>query len=270
MRESYNVKFLGLDKTFNINPIAFSIGNLTVHWYGIILCIGFILAFFYCKKRAKRFDIDFDKFIDVIIVSSICGIIGARLNYVLFYPGNTYIKDPIKILFINEGGLAIYGGIIGAIIPGYFMCKFKKINFKNALDLISLGFLIGQAIGRWGNFFNQEAFGTKTNLPWGMMSENTLLEYVHPCFLYESLWCLLGFILLHIYSKKFKTFSGEIFSIYVIWYSVGRFFIESLRTDSLIIKGLNVRVSQIVAVIFFIGASIFLFKKKCLKQHLKS
>lgn len=266
MDEIYNVKFLGLDTSFKISPIAFEIFGIKIHWYGIILGLGFILAYIYCMKNAKRFKIDFDKFTDVIIISSILGIIGARIYYVLFYPGDTYRKDPIKIFFINEGGIAIYGGIIASIVAGYFMCKFKKINFKKALDLVSLGFLIGQSIGRWGNFFNQEAFGTETNLPFGMMSENTFGTYVHPCFLYESIWCLIGFLILHIFSKKAKTFDGEIFAIYLIWYSIGRFFIESLRTDSLYIPLINIKVSQFVAIILCLISIIFIITKKTFKK----
>lgn len=266
--DNYHVKFLGFDNTFTINPVAFSFFGISIRWYGIILCTGFILAFIYCMKVSKRFKINFDKFIDVIIVSSICGIIGARLYYVLFYPGDLYLKNPAKILNINEGGIAIYGGIIGAIIAGYFMCRFKKINFKKALDLASLGFLIGQAIGRWGNFFNQEAFGSQTNLPWGMMSEATSFKYVHPCFLYESIWCFLGFLGLHLISKKLKVFDGEIFSLYIAWYSTGRFFIEALRTDSLIFPVLGMKVSQIIAVIAILGSLFFILSKKLLKNNI--
>lgn len=267
MNEIYHVKFAGLNTTFNTRPVAFSIGNLSVRWYGIILCIGFLLAFFYCKKNASRFGVDFDKFFDVIIISSICGIVGARLYYVLFYPGDTYIKEPLKILKLNEGGIAIYGGIIGAIIPGYFLCRLKKIDFKKALDLTSMSFLIGQAVGRWGNFFNQEAFGSKTDLPWGMVSENTFNEYVHPCFLYESLLCIVGFILLHTYVRKAKTFDGEVFALYTIWYSFGRFFIEALRTDSLMLPGINIKVSQLVAAALCVVAIFFISVKKFSKNN---
>lgn len=266
MELTYHVKFGGLGTVFEINPVAFSLGGLTVRWYGIILSLGFILAILYAKKNAKRFSINFDKLIDVVVVASMCGIAGARLYYVLFYPGDTYIKEPIKIFYINEGGIAIYGGLIGAVVSGYFMCRAKKVDYKKALDLASLGFLIGQAVGRWGNFFNQEAFGTKTALPWGMSSENTFYEYVHPCFLYESLWCALGFVLLHFYSKKAKIFNGEIFALYAIWYGVGRFFIESLRTDSLLLPYVNIRVSQMVAVIFVLLSVTFIFAKKFSKN----
>lgn len=246
----YNVSFPRLGLEFNINPVAFSFLGITVYWYGIILATGFVVALLYTMKNCNRFQIDKDKFLDCVIVGIITGMIGARLFYVAFFPGDQYIKNPISILYINEGGIAIYGGIIGGLLGGIIVAKLKKINTLRALDLACLGFLIGQAIGRWGNFTNQEAFGSPTNSIFGMISENTMLENympVHPCFLYESLWCALGFILLDIFTRKCKYFNGQIFLMYIVWYGLERFFVEALRTDSLIIPIIGLKVSQVIA-----------------------
>ncbi len=257
----YNVQFPGLGIHININPRAFSIGNLSVQWYGVIIAVGFLLAFLYVMASCKKFNMDDDKLLDAVIIGIIGGIIGARAYYVLFYTGDQYIKNPISALYIWEGGLGIYGGIIGGILCGALVAKLRKINVASVLDLAALGFLIGQTIGRWGNFVNQEAFGVETNLPWGMVSENTAKIAngpVHPCFLYESLWCLLGFILLHIFSRKFRRYDGQVFLVYLIWYGTGRFFIEGLRTDSLITPFLPIRVSQLVAAVTVLTAVILL------------
>lgn len=246
----YHVQFPGLGFHFTINPNAFSIGGYSVKWYGVIIAVGFLLAFSYAMASCKKFNIDQDKLIDVIIVGMIGGIIGARAYYVIFDTSDQYLRNPISALYIWEGGLAIYGGIIGGMLCGSLMAKFRKISIPAVLDIASLGFLIGQAIGRWGNFVNQEAFGVETKLPWGMVSENTYAvtnNPVHPCFLYESLWCILGFVLLHIFSRKLRRYDGQVFLLYLIWYGVGRFFIEGLRTDSLITPVLPLRVSQVVA-----------------------
>ena len=230
----------------------------SIKWYGALIAIGFLLAVIYCFRRTQRFGIDRDRLFDVALVCTLVAFLGARLYYVLFSPSrDEYLADPISILYIWKGGLAIYGGLIGAFLSGLFMCHVRKVNTLAAFDLASLGFLIGQCVGRWGNFFNQEAYGCNTTLPWGMTgdviqagthasSSYDLTLPVHPTFLYESLWCLIGFILLHIVSVKAYSFKGKIFSLYLIWYGAGRFFIESLRTDSLMIGSL--RVSQLVAI----------------------
>lgn len=257
----YHVQFPNLNINVTISPRAFSIGTLNVQWYGVIIAVGFLLAFFYAMKSSKKFRINEDKLLDAVIIGIIGGIIGARAYYVLFYTGDQYIKNPISALYIWEGGLGIYGGIIVGTLCGALVAKFHKINIATVLDLAALGFLIGQSIGRWGNFVNQEAFGVETNLPWGMMSENTARVAsgpVHPCFLYESLWCILGFVLLHIFSRKFRRYDGQVFILYLIWYGVGRFFIEGLRTDSLITPYLPIRVSQLVAVVTVLAGVILL------------
>lgn len=268
----YHVSFPKLGIELTINPIAFSIGDFNIYWYGIIIATGFTIALCYAMINSKRFGIVQDKLIDAIIAGLITGIIGARLYYVVFYPGNTYINNPASIFQIHEGGLAIYGGIIGGLTGGIIVAKIKNINIPSILDIAALGFLIGQCIGRWGNFINQEAFGTETNLPWGMVSENTLLETsnpVHPCFLYESLWCLLGFIFLDIFSRKFKKYNGQIFLLYIVWYGTERFFVEGLRTDSLMLPYVNLRVSQVLAAISIVISVIILIYFKNKKNHAK-
>lgn len=258
-----NVSFPHLGINLNINNVAFSIGNYNIYWYGIIIGIGFILAFVYAMLNLKRFKISSDKFLDCVIVGLITAIIGARLYYVLF-SWDFYSSHPEKIFAIHDGGLAIYGGIIGALLGGCIVAKILKLNIPAILDIAALGFLIGQGIGRWGNFVNQEAFGTETDLPWGMMSENTGGVTVHPCFLYESLWCLLGFILLHFFSKKLRKYDGQIFLLYLVWYGFERMIVEGLRTDSLYTPFLNLRVSQILSAIVMIVGIVLLivFYKK--------
>lgn len=227
----------------------FSIGSFEIKWYGFLIGCGFLLAFLYGLWMAKRLGLDRGKIIDSAIVALICGVIGARLYYVIFYPGTKYWDNPMEIFAIRDGGLGIYGGIIGGLIGGMVMCKIRKLNPFAGLDIAALGFLIGQCIGRWGNFVNQEAFGSPTNLPWGMQSVNTGNVPVHPCFFYESLWCAIGFVLLHIFTTKFRRYDGQSFLLYVIWYGAGRFFIEWLRSDSLYVPGLPIKVSQLVALV---------------------
>lgn len=246
------VQFPGLGLTLTVNEVAFSIGNFQVRWYGVIIAVGFLLALVYASRSCKKMNINMDKLIDAVLVGLVGGIVCARLYYVFFDPNNShYFEDPIEILKIWEGGLAIYGGVIGALVFGGLMAKARKLKVAAVLDLASLGFLIGQGVGRWGNFVNQEAFGSATNLPWGMYSDNTELVVpgspVHPCFLYESLLCLLGFVLLHFFTRKLRRYDGQTFLLYIVWYGVCRFFIEGTRTDSLIIPYTSLRVSQVVA-----------------------
>jgi phosphatidylglycerol---prolipoprotein diacylglyceryl transferase len=257
----YNVQFPGFGINIPINPIAFKIGNYTIAWYGILIASGFLLAFLYAMKSCKRFRMDQDKLIDAVLVGILGGIIGARLYFVLFSTDSYYIKNPLSILDIRGGGLGIYGGIIGGLLCGALIAKLHKLSVPAVLDIAALGFLIGQTIGRWGNFTNQEAFGSETSLPWRMVSENTekiASGGVHPCFLYESLWCLLGFVLLHIFSRKFRRYDGQTFLLYVLWYGAGRFFIEGLRMDSLLTPVLPLRISQVVAAVTVLAAAVLL------------
>ena len=266
----YEVTFPNLGLEFEVNPVAFQFGPIqigpfefgTVYWYGIIIALGLILAFLYASLSCKKMRINEDKLINCVIAGVILGMIGARLYYVIFYPGDTYRNDPLQILNIHQGGLGIYGGIIAALIAGAVTAKICKMKVGAVLDVASLGFLIGQGIGRWGNFINQEAFGGATDLPWGMMSSATEAVVpdspVHPCFLYESIWCLLGFVLLHIFTRRLRRFDGQTFLLYVVWYGLGRFFIEGLRQDSLIIPGTVLRVSQVVALVSVLAAVVLL------------
>ena len=258
---TYNVTFPHLGLEFNINPVAFSIGGFHVYWYGIIIAAGFLLALIYASFSCKKMNIDINRLFDVVIVGLIAGVIFARLFYVVFYPGDKYWKNPLEIFQIHDGGLAIYGGIIGAVVFGSLMAKLRKLKVTAVLDIAALGFLIGQCVGRWGNFINQEAFGSATELPWGMHSENTAAVVdgnVHPCFLYESLLCLLGFVLLHFFTRRFRRYDGQTFLLYIVWYGACRFFIEGLRTDSLIIPGTGLRVSQVIAAACVVAGIILL------------
>ena len=175
MEPTYHITFPGLGEwaTFDINPVAFSIGSFEIRWYGILIAAGALLAMLYAFKNCKRFGINPDKLIDAVIVGFITGIIGARLYYVIFYDFSYYMSHPLSILNLKEGGLAIYGGIIGALLGGLPVIKHHKQNVLAVLDLVVIGFLIGQGIGRWGNFVNQEAYGVATDLPWRMVSEGT-------------------------------------------------------------------------------------------------
>lgn len=263
----HQVSFPKLGLEFEINEVALSLGNFEIRWYALIIAAGFLLAFLYASKRARYFGVDVDGLFDCAIVGFFTAIIGARLYYVIFEWAN-YKDNLISILYIHEGGLAIYGGIIGALLGGCITAKIRKVNIPGLLDLVALGFLLGQGMGRWGNFMNQEAFGTPTDLPWGMLSDTTFGETVHPCFLYESLWCLLGFVLLHFYSKKFQHYRGEIGILYLIWYGSERMLVEGLRTDSLYLPfsvfGFTPRVSQILSMALVIAGVILLiiFRKR--------
>ena len=260
---------------FHIDPTAFSIGNFGIQWYGIIITVGLLLAILYCFPRMKRFGLDTDRTVDVVIGGVVGGIIGARAYYVI-WKWDEY-KDNVKSIFnTREGGLAIYGGIIGALLLGLLMCRIRKVRKLPMLDITVLGFLLGQGIGRWGNFVNQEAFGTNTDSFLGMTGgriQETIIQQtqlggdmnlngnetmmwekmVHPCFLYESLWCLLGFALLAFISRK-RRYDGQIFLMYLAWYGAERFVVEGFRTDSLMAG--NIRVSQALSAIIFIASVV--------------
>ncbi|MBQ8796336.1 MAG: bifunctional methylenetetrahydrofolate dehydrogenase/methenyltetrahydrofolate cyclohydrolase FolD [Clostridia bacterium] len=262
------VTFPKLGLEFFVNSTAFSIGSFEVKWYGIIIATGLLLAVLYAMKRSPFYGIDPDKLLDAVIVGVICAVVGARLYYVIF-TWDYFKDDPIRIITdFHQGGLAIYGGIIGGLLGGGIVAKVKKINVLACLDLAALGFLIGQGMGRWGNFTNQEAFGTPTDLPWGMLSENTGGVAVHPCFLYESLWCLLGFVLLHFFSKKLQSYKGQIFFMYLVWYGFERMLVEGLRTDSLYVPfsifGYTPRVSQVLSALLVVAgvALLIIFRNR--------
>lgn len=261
------VQFPELGIIIQVNPIAIEIGSFQVHWYGILIGIGFLLAVLYGFSSCKTMHINRDHLTDAIIGGLIGGIIGARLYYVLFFAGDRYANNPAEIFNIKEGGLGIYGGIIGGLLVGALIARWRKMSVFAVLDVASIGYFIGQGIGRWGNFVNQEAFGTATDLPWGMYSENTaavVVGNVHPCFLYESIACLLGALLLHVFTRKYRRYDGQTFLLYILWYGIVRFFIEGLRTDSLLLPGVDLRVSQVLAAASALAAVVLLvvFRKR--------
>ena len=257
----FHVSFPNLGWELTINRVAFSIGSFQVYWYGLIIATGLILALVYAHFSAKRYNVDGSKLMNCVFAGIITGIIGARLYFCIF-KWDYYGSHPLEIFWIHEGGLAIYGGIIGALLGGLGVAKIQKMKFMPILDITMVGFLIGQGLGRWGNFFNQEAYGTPTGLPWGMMSEGTLGEAVHPCFLYESLWCLLGVAVLHFYGKYRQRYAGQIFYLYLVWYGFERMIVEGLRTDSLYLPfqlfGMDIRVSQVLSFAIFVTGIVLL------------
>ncbi len=269
------VEFPKLNLAFNVTREAFMIGDFAIYWYAILIAAGAILAIIYGISQAKKYGIDPDKLIDIAIFALVFGIVGARLYYVLFnLESYSSFADVINI---RDGGLAIYGGLIAGIITGFIVCRINKTRFLPALDIAAGGFFIGQAIGRWGNFVNQEAFGVNTDSIFGMYSESTQsylssvgwelykqgIEVnpsapVHPCFLYESFWCALGFLIILLY-RKHRKFDGEIFLFYAAWYGTGRAFIEGLRTDSLMVGPFRVsQVLSIVAAVLAVAAIVIL------------
>lgn len=257
------ITFPMLGENFIINPSRYiTVFGKNIYWYGIIIGFGFILAVFYALRRCKQFGLTQDNVLDMLLASVPSAIVGARLYYIIFNPDNYFGEGKWgNIIKIWEGGLAIYGGIIFAIIALIIVCKARKIPILPMMDLGGLGLLIGQCIGRWGNFMNREAFGGITDVfcRMGLVVGDTTY-YVHPTFLYESLWNLVGFILLHFISKKHRKFDGQIFLMYIGWYGLGRFMIEGLRTDSLYIGSTDIRVSQLLALVCFGAAVVILLK----------
>ena len=229
-------------------PRSFSLGPLTVHFYGLIIATGLVLAAMYAMKRSKQFGLTEDHILDGVLWVTPFAILCARIYYVAF-SWEIYADDPISALYIWEGGIAIYGGVLGAIIGIFVFSRIKKISVWAVLDLVSLGFLIGQSMGRWGNFFNREAFGAETDsfLRMGLYNSYTgAWEYHHPTFLYESVWNAAGFVLLHFLSKR-RQYDGQVALGYAAWYGLGRGIIEGLRSDSLYITGTTIRISQLLA-----------------------
>ena len=266
MRDFYNVSFPGLGIEVEVSPVAFSIGSFSVYWYGIIIACGFVLAVTYCMRIAKKHSVNEDKLLNCVIAGMITAVVGARAYYVAF-TWDSFRDNPALIFNIHGGGLAIYGGLIGALLGGLTAAKIQKMKLLPILDVAVFGFLIGQGIGRWGNFTNQEAFGCETSLPWAMVSENTGGVGVHPCFLYESLWCLTGFLVLHFIVARRQQFDGELFYFYLIWYGAERTFVEGLRSDSLYIPNTNIRVSQALSIIICVVGIILITVNTIKSKH---
>ena len=260
------VKFESLGLTFNINRTAFSIFGLNVYWYGIIIAFGLMVAFIYALKESEKLGIAQDDLLNLFIIGLPSAIVGARLYYVIF-SFDDYRDNLLEIFNIRGGGIAIYGAIIGAFLAVFLYCRKKRIDLLKILDILAVGFLIGQSIGRWGNFVNGEAFGGNTSALFAMTiikNGKTIAQNVHPTFLYESVWNLLGLIFLLIYKRK-QVFKGELFSLYMLWYGLGRFLIEGLRTDSLYIGPF--RVSQVLSLILLsLGTYITIAGRKKVKS----
>ncbi len=248
------VTFPGLGLSVEMERVAFTFFGKEIYWYGVIIATGFLLAAVYVYLRAPSFGAQPDQFLDMLFWAVPLAIVGARIYYCIFY-WELFKDDPISCLYVWEGGIAIYGGIIGAVTTLAVYCKIKKQNLGVYLDMAGLGLLIGQCIGRWGNFVNQEAYGAETTsfLRMGIADWMGNYSYYHPTFLYESVWNLFGFLLLHGYSKR-RRYDGEVFTLYVAWYGLGRAWIEGLRTDSLYLFSTGIRVSQLLAVLSLLGA----------------
>ncbi len=246
---------------FSINPPAyFTIFGKNIYFYGVIIALGFVLGTLYCARNARRFGIKSDDVYDFMLWTIPLSIIGARLYYVLFRLSH-YIQHPSEIFAIWEGGLAIYGGVIAGIIVAVVLCRKKKIPLLAMLDLLVYGLLIGQIIGRWGNFMNREAFGTQTDVfcRMGLTAPDGTQIFVHPTFLYESLWNLAGLIFLIVWERTDKRkYDGQCLLCYFFWYGIGRAWIEGLRTDSLYIGSTNIRVSQALSIVLALISFIIL------------
>lgn len=238
-----------------MDPVAFELFGLSIRWYGILISLGIVLATLLAIHRAKKENINEERILDLVLITVPSAIIGARLYYVIFN-WSYYQGDFFRMINIREGGLAIHGGVIAGIIVGYFFCKYHKLEFWKIADIVAPSIILGQAIGRWGNYVNQEAYGGPTDLPWGIVVDGTK---VHPTFLYESLWNFMvcGFLLWYDRRKKFQ---GELLLLYGILYSVARFFIEGLRTDSLMIGPF--RTAQLVSLTTIVVFGYILFMKR--------
>ncbi len=253
---------------FSLNTVAFTVLGRSIVWYGIIVTSGIIAGFLYVLYRSKFEQIKSDDVLDIAIFTIISAMVGARLYYVVM--NLSHYHTFLEVIAIWNGGIAIYGGIIGGALATLIVSKVKKLKSAKLYDMIVPGVMLGQMIGRWGNFVNTEAFGTETSLPWRMgihkigefVYETPV--YVHPTFLYESVWNAVGFVLINLFYKK-KKYDGQIFLLYILWYGFGRMFIEGLRTDSLMI-GDTIRASQLLAfvsvIISFILLILFAFRIK--------
>ena len=240
-----------------MDRVAFNIFGIDVMWYGILMATGMILGTLIALKEAKRVGIKEDDVLDLAIIAIPIGLLGARLYYVIFN-WEYYSQNTSQILNFRGGGMAIHGALIGGILTGYIFTRIKKIDFLKMADTVIIGIPLAQAIGRWGNFINKEAYGGPTNLPWAIVVDGIK---VHPTFLYESIWDVTIFIFLWLFRKK-KQYEGQIIVYYVTLYSLGRFFIEGLRTDSLMIGPL--RMAQVISLIGVVGgiiAHIYLSKR---------
>ncbi|MGI6685276.1 MAG: prolipoprotein diacylglyceryl transferase [Bacillota bacterium] len=235
------------------DPTAFHIGSLPIRWYGILMSTALALGTYLAYREAEKQKIDPEHVINLVVVAAPLGFIGARLYYILFFNLEYYLSHPAEIPAVWHGGLAIHGALIGGILGGYLVVRHYKLNFWQMADIVAPSLILGQAIGRWGNFFNQEAYGYETDLPWAMYIDGA---YRHPTFLYESLWNLFIFITLLLIRRKDFIRRGDLFAGYIAMYSLGRVFVESLRTDSLMLGPF--RVAQLVSVAGILLGVIFI------------
>ena len=278
------ITFPGLGLEFHLNRVALHVLGRPVYWYGVIIARGFLLAVGFCMRRAPRFGMTSDDLIDMLLFAVPLAIIGARLYYIIFYYDLFRKADGSPdwgaMVRITDGGLAIYGGIIMAVLTVVVFCKVRRAKVGAYLDVGAFGLLIGQAVGRWGNFMNAEAFGGETALPWRMgvqIWDEVAQRFVshgevHPTFLYESLWNVAGLVLLIVLAKKWRRYDGQLFTTYVLWYGLGRAWIEGLRSDSLYFFGLTffglpVRTSQMLAVASAVVAAGLLVYNLKFKTH---
>jgi phosphatidylglycerol:prolipoprotein diacylglycerol transferase len=261
----YFIEFPKLGIHLKLDPLAFSVGTIRVYWYGIIIALSFLVIIFGVLRNSEKYSIKQDDLIDMMLITTPIGIICARLFYVIVN-WKDYSGNPVRIIQIWEGGLAIYGGIIGGIITIYLFCRHRKINTLQLLDHIVVFLVLGQSIGRWGNFVNQELFGPPTTLPWGMTGniiQRTTSEPVHPLFLYESLWNLAAFFVL-LWFRNRKKLNGEVFFLYMIIYGGARLTIDSLRSD-LLVGGVNI--NQVIGGIFvFTFIILFVVKRVSIEK----
>ncbi|MDO5444953.1 MAG: prolipoprotein diacylglyceryl transferase [Eubacteriales bacterium] len=244
-------------------PASFQLFGKTIYLYGVIIAAAFIIGILYCGRKAERNGIKEDDIYDLLLWLLPFSIIGARLYFVLFNL-DYYLENPSEIAAVWEGGLAIYGGVIAGALVILIFTRKKKISTLSFLDLFLTACILGQAIGRWGNFTNREAFGCQTDgfFRMGLTDLSGTTIYVHPTFLYESLWDFAGFLIMNHYISKAKKYRGQCFYIYCLWYGTGRAVIEGLRTDSLFIPGTSVRVSQLLSVILAVFGLVMLIKNR--------
>ena len=272
IRNTSPIAFPGLfgDWQFTASAKALDVGN-GIYWYGIFIALGLLLGLTFCSKQADKFGLTEDNIIDSVLWGMPIGILGARLYYIIFYLDLYKNADGSlnfgKMVRIWDGGLAIYGGVIAGFLTVYVLSRAKKFSYLAVMDDLVMGVLIGQILGRWGNFMNREAFGAVTTVPWRMRLWAVMGEFydVHPTFLYESLWNLVGFLLIWRVLSKHRKFDGQNFLCYFLWYGLGRVWIEGLREDSLYLFGLTlfgapVRVSQALsAVLVVVSAALLIY-----------
>jgi len=253
-------------------PRFFTIFGFNIYYYGLFIVAGYTLAGVYLIKRRKLFGLTQDNIYDLVILAILCGLVGARLYFMIFNFDRFFAPGQWgNIIRFRDGGLAVYGGIIASGLAFIVYSRVKKIPLGNLLDAAGFGLFIGQAIGRWGNFINREAYGVETDLPWKMgLTVGDTTKYYHPAFLYESLWNAAGLLIMHIFSKKSKSkYPGQYFLFYVAWYGLGRFMIEGLRTDSLMIPGTELRASQwLAAISFCVAIGILIYNHIRKKEYI--